>query len=419
MSEDRNVLTYKCPNCGAPVQYDGKGEVAVTCNYCGAAAPVPAELLPHPAITTSQLVTKANPTAVSEVTPVAASVTGCGLAALFSGIAVAASLIVAIAVATHGFSSAGSNVVDVGGAKATVSAIKPTKVVVRPTPVPTPTPRYAIPTLAFGGEGVGVGLFKDARSVGVDGDGNIYVGEYTGGRIQVFDSQGDFINSFFAGHSNSLMLGFAVDRTGHVYVADGQYITRYDGKSGKSLGRLVYPGGPGFGELAVTSDGGLVAMWYQRREGIFTSTEGAREDLVRFDAQGKVVLVIQGPISSQTDDVELNNLPAVDGQGNTYILAEMASSIFKFSPEGKFINRFGSRGSGAGQLLQASSLAIDSRGQLYVADFNHVHIFGPTGQAVHTFSLDRSAGAFTFDDKGDLIVLSNDRTHVTRYTLGL
>src|ERR1043165_8925578 len=46
MSETTSTQTFKCPNCGAPIGYDGKGETAVRCPYCGTSAAVPEELLP-------------------------------------------------------------------------------------------------------------------------------------------------------------------------------------------------------------------------------------------------------------------------------------------------------------------------------------------------------------------------------------
>ena len=50
--------------------------------------------------------------------------------------------------------------------------------------------------LNFGSEGIGPGMFKDARSIAIDGSGKIYVGEYIGGRIQVFDPEGNFMTQW-------------------------------------------------------------------------------------------------------------------------------------------------------------------------------------------------------------------------------
>src|SRR6185436_902489 len=53
---------------------------------------------------------------------------------------------------------------------------------------PPAPPAFADVVLRFGSEGTGAGRFEDARSVAVDGAGRIYVAEYSGGRVQVFDS---------------------------------------------------------------------------------------------------------------------------------------------------------------------------------------------------------------------------------------
>jgi len=54
---------------------------------------------------------------------------------------------------------------------------------------------FANPLLSFGEEGTGAGMLNDPRSVGVDRSGNIYVGDYSDGRIQIFDAQGNFQTS--------------------------------------------------------------------------------------------------------------------------------------------------------------------------------------------------------------------------------
>src|SRR5882672_10899229 len=63
---------------------------------------------------------------------------------------------------------------------------KPPSAVVLPksaSTAPAP-PAFATSALEFGSEGIGAGQFKDARNIAVDGQGRIYVGEYSGGRIQ-------------------------------------------------------------------------------------------------------------------------------------------------------------------------------------------------------------------------------------------
>lgn len=290
-----------------------------------------------------------------------------------------------------------------------VGQIESTPAPTRPAkPTATPTPSFVSVVSAFGSKGTGPGYFTDARRLGVDGKGNVYVGEYTGGRVQVFNASGKFITQWFAGDKNTLMLGFAVDRNGVVYVADGENITRYTGTTGKSLGTMKYTD-PRFGDVAVAPDGGLVAMWYERRNGIFTSVEGAREDLVRFDKQGKVAQVIQGPISSQTGDVALDNSIAVGGHGEVYILSTFSGSVFVFGSDGKLVTRFGTEGDQPGQLNSPRTIAIDQQGRVFVSDATGLQIFNANGGYLTTVELKDTLSWMAFDDQNQLWGLSNNQ----------
>ena len=204
------------------------------------------------------------------------------------------------------------------------------------------------------------------------------------------------------------MLGFAVDRDGVVYVADGGDIARWDGKTGKTLGKINYSGGPGFGELALAPDGSLYAMWYERRNGIFTSVEGAREDLVHFDANGKVLNVVKGVISSMTDNVELDNAVAVDGRGNVYLAAQFEQTIFKFDPAGKFITRIGSSGEGASQFQDVGAIAIDGQGRIFVVENGDISVLNADGSRLGKIAVKGAPRQLFFDDAGALWVTTDD-----------
>ncbi|HKC62406.1 MAG TPA: hypothetical protein VKB86_02155, partial [Pyrinomonadaceae bacterium] len=102
------------------------------------------------------------------------------------------------------------------------------------------TPGFATSALEFGSEGIGAGQFKDARSVAVDGQERIYVGDYSDGRVQVFDSQGKPITQWIVDPKKPLR-NLSADRKGTVYVAQGGTILRYDGATGNLLGEVAKP----------------------------------------------------------------------------------------------------------------------------------------------------------------------------------
>jgi hypothetical protein len=385
--------TANCPHCGAVMKYE-PGATSIECHYCGQAIPVPNV---EPVLREMLTAMEVAPT-TPEPSPHRGSSAGCIVAIVgFVVFMVLVTVVLPIVLTNQALNSGSEMPSDL---IATVAARAPTPEPTRRPPTAAPTPAFAEVLLQFGSQGMGAGQFTSAHLSGLDGAGHIYVGEYTGGRIQVFDATGKFINQFFVGDPNTILLGLAVDRKGGVYVADGAEITRYDGNTGKSLGKLKYSGGPGFGELALAPDGSLYAMWYQRREGLFTSVEGAREDLVHFDSSGKVLKVVQGVISSMTDSVELDNALAVDGRGNVYVDPRFEDQIFKFDAKGRFITRLGNSG---------GALAVDGRGRLFVADSSAIAVLKPDGSRLDQIEVSSAANGLIFDDAGALWITADDQ----------
>jgi len=263
-----------------------------------------------------------------------------------------------------------------------------------------PTPKTT-EGLSFGGEGIGPGLFTDARSIGLDGEGRIYVGEYEGGRIQVFDPNGAFITQWYADTEFPLR-GMAVRREGSVYtVQHGQIVLR-DGMTGNPLGKVPYEGGDYFDDVSLLPDGGLLAAWYRNRD-----------DLVLFDREGNRVLSIPSAASQQTGEPELSLRVAADGQGNLLALGEFSTAVFRFDSDGRFVNRFGSEGDEPGQLSAPRSIAVDGKGRVYVGDMGGVEVFGGDGRFIRRVEVDGPAYGLTLDADGRLWVANG--TYVRQY----
>lgn len=286
------------------------------------------------------------------------------------------------------------------------------------TPTPIPTPEFASAVKSFSQKGAAPGQLNDARRLAVDAHDNVYVGDYVGGRIQRFDAQGKFQDQWNAGGSKQVLLGLAADLRGNVYAVIDGVIHKFDGTSGKPLGQLQYDvPGEGFDAIAVAPDGGVVGMWYERRSGLITSLDGYRERLVRFNREGKVTQVIENIINAQTDNLALDNEIALDPSGTLYILTgEPEGTIFKFSPEGKLISRFGSRGSEAGQIGSSAAIAADNQKRVYVATSDGIVVFTGDGRYLDTFARQNSsARSLAFDAQNQLWILSSDK--ITQFHL--
>jgi outer membrane protein assembly factor BamB len=262
---------------------------------------------------------------------------------------------------------------------------------------------FATEILNFGSEGIGPGMFKDARSIAIDASGKIYVGEYSGGRIQVFDPDGKFITQWSVNPKMPLR-GMAADRSGVVYIVQSGTISRHEGATGKLLGQLEYAEGWGFDDISVAADGGLIAAWYKNRD-----------DIVRFSSAGQVQRTIRAAISSVTDDSELDTRVAVDGLGNIYALGSFKNAVFKFSPEGKYLTRFGSAGDQPGQFRAPSAIAVDGKGRVYVGDIKGIQVFDGNGRYLTMFDPGGTASGMVFNDKNELFVVA--RKHVLKLAL--
>ena len=376
------MQTLECSQCGAPITYDSNFATSARCPYCHSQVALPNEVRIEPIVLPNIDIT------------IGPQVTRTASKALIFVLLIPIIIIVIVFAGVFGALS------QVRRALTPLTSLRDKPIGSRPGEMGN---GFVSETLKFGSEGIGPGMMTDARSIAVDGRGNIYVGEYSGGRIQVFDANGKFITQWIADPKMPLR-GLAVDRKGVVYLVQRNVITRYDGETGKSLGKLSYPEGDGFDDVTATPDGGIVAAWQR-----------GNDDIVQFDAQGNVKQIIRKAISTPADRTELNTRLAVDGRGNIYGLGSFTSSVFKFSRDGKYMNRFGGPGRQPGQLSAVSAIACDGKGRVFVSDIQGIQVFDSDGRFVQSFRVDGPASGMTFNDQNELLVVS--RNKVTKYTV--
>lgn len=371
------LRTFDCPKCGAPVTYErielpGARQATVRCDYCHSSLIVPDELHGQPA----------------RVVPITIDLRHITRHKATKWIWVL------VAIPLFGMLL---GVLAIFGVLAPVfySISRTDKRPANSSTVSRESNDFADVVLKFGSEGIGPGMFKDARSIAVDGAGRIYVGEYTGGRIQVFDPAGKFITQWSIGDRKTILRGLAADRKGIVYVVHGGDIHRYEGETGNLLGQVEYVDKSGFDDVTVAADGGLVAAWRRNRD-----------DIVRFDSSGKVIRTIREAISGASGDSELNTRVAVDGLGTIYALGTFNSAVFRFTSEGKFVNRFSGPGDQPGQIRAASSIAVDGKGRVYVCDIKGIQVFDADGRYLMALKPDVSSFSMVFNDKNELFVVA-------------
>jgi len=280
--------------------------------------------------------------------------------------------------------------------------------IVQTTPQPSKTQTtensIAQELLKFGGEGTGAGKFKDNRTIAVDADGKIYSADFSGGRIQVFDANGVFQTQIMSDTSRTVD-ALAVDRKGNLFVLQGYDVFRLDKETGENLGkyRVDYAA-----DLALGLDGKLYIA--ARRGGTITV----------LNADGSKFKTISIGKDLNLDDIEQI---AVDGAGNFFLLESRNQAVFKLSPDGKLLTRFGGRSSESIDKMPKTlfygkpyDMVIDSQGRLYVSQVSRVSVFDANGNYLNDFKTTQAFG-MAFNDKDELFVAA--RPFVVKYKVSL
>jgi hypothetical protein len=244
--------------------------------------------------------------------------------------------------------------------------------------------------LRFGGEGNGEGRFIDNRHVAVDGKGRIYSSDYSPMHVQVFDSEGKFLNRWKPGEGVNLY-DLAADRDGNLFVANDRGVFKYEGETGKLVAKAdrVYPRG-----LALT-DGKVIV------------TEG--KALSIFDRSLKLIRKIENAAEQASSTYGFEKV-AVDGQGTLFMLGRTEKDVFKFTIDGKYLTRFPH---GANS---ANSIAVDPKGRVFVAETSKIRVLDASGKTLDEIDAYQAFGLAFYSD-GELFLAS--RPFVVKFSLNL
>lgn len=186
--------------------------------------------------------------------------------------------------------------------------------------------------------------------------------------ILKFDASGKLVRSFGAGMF-VFPHGLHVDRAGNVWVTDG-------------LGR-----------------------------------DGKGHQVFKFSPEGKVLLALGKPgiAGNGVDEFNAPSAVLVAPNGDIFVAdghgGNTNARIVKFSPEGKVIKSWGKKGSAPGEFDIPHTLALDSRGRLFVGDRqnNRIQIFDQDGNFIdQLFQFSRPSGVFI--DKSDTIYVADSES---------
>ena len=234
----------------------------------------------------------------------------------------------------------------------------------------------------FGGLGSGNGLFNYPYGIALDGSGNIFVQDNLNAKIQKFDSSGKFVTQFGSygtgsGQFKSLS-GIAIDSTGNIYVLDSgnSDVQKFD-NNGKWITSFGSAGSNKFDPL-----GSSTAAKFDAPRGIAVDKSGhvyvadtGNSRVQKFDSSGNYILSFGSP-GTLPGQFDSPNSVAADSLGNVYVLDSGNDRIERFDSSGKFITAYGSLGyqGQGGKFFAPTGIAADDSGNVYVADTGNYRV---------------------------------------------
>lgn len=191
-------------------------------------------------------------------------------------------------------------------------------------------------------------------------------------------------------------------------------ILRFDasGKVAKSFGEgmFVQPHG-----MTVDRDGNVWVTDAQIRD-------GKGNQVFKFSPDGKLLMTLgKAGVAGAGNDVFSGPCDVAVAQNGDIFVADghiadvPVNRIMKFSKDGKFVKAWGKRGSGPGEFDTPHSIAIDSRGRIFVADRTNsrMQIFDQDGRFLDQWKqFGRPSGVYI--DRNDNMIVADSQSNSTQ-----
>jgi len=218
-------------------------------------------------------------------------------------------------------------------------------------------------------------------AVSDDGD-RLYVSDYGQSAVFEFDFAKKAVTRIGEGGALAQPNGLALDAAQNLYVVETakKGISVFD-PAGKPLRFIT--------DASVDRPTGIAID--RTRGKIFLADTGhskSKQHLVKvFDLAGKRIGTIGHDKGSGEGQFLFPTYLAIDKAGHLYVTDTLNARVQEFDADGKYLRRFGERGSGWGMFDKPKGIALDSFGNLYVVDsgWSNVQIFNPKGQILLFF----------------------------------
>lgn len=314
------------------------------------------------------------------------------------------------------------------------------------TPEPSVGSVTASHVLSWGSEGTADGQFDSPRGIAVDNLGRVYVIDSGLHDMQTFGSSGEFLNRA-GGRTNSKTPGrflspngVAVDPLGNLYIADtgnaqlqafltqDEYETRWQSdfdpainpfdRSTTAVHNQNYPT-----RAVATGPNGNV----------FIAVGGAenRETRIRTFTSAGIPIGSWGDFGEDKGQLRAPRGVAVDAKGDVYVADVDNHRVLKYKTQGQFVFQIGASqggkpasGTGDGEFDAPSGVAVDGAGRLFVSDWgNHrILVFSQYGEFIGEWGTEGSDdGQFqnpyglAVDDEGHVYVVDANNHRIQKF----
>lgn len=276
---------------------------------------------------------------------------------------------------------------------------------------------------------------KKPEGIFVDDDGDMYIADTGNKRILHTDPEGNTVEEFTLPESATLDIGASftpskliVSQTGFIYVIRGENIMKIDGTGNfrgnfgqtnigysltEALMRMFASEqqqafaakrlASSFINLTLGDDGMIYATSMERVEGEIKKLNSVGNNVFR--VYKRVGNSIQNPITTFIEQKLLKSVVAgnsfkfgeyfddngmymepifsdicVDSDGIVTVLEQLNGHIYQYDQDGNMLVAFGGKGESKGTFTRASSLDVDSKGNIYVLDRvnANIQVFEPT-----------------------------------------
>jgi DNA-binding beta-propeller fold protein YncE/ABC-type molybdate transport system permease subunit len=240
----------------------------------------------------------------------------------------------------------------------------------------------------IGTRGTGLGQLNKPRSLAVDRDDNLYVGDMTG-RVQKFSPDGRFLAFWqMPETTKGKAKGMGRDRDGNIIVIEPHYsrvnhfttnttLVAQWGVHGTNAGEFGMPRA-----VAVNSRGEIYVSEYADSERVqrFALLKPPGTNLV---PEAKLLTVWGKPGTAPGDFNRAEGI-TVDAKDRVYVADSCNHRIQVFDADGKFLRTYGRAGSGLGELSYPYDICVDAAGRQYVCEFGNsrIQVFDPNDQPI-------------------------------------